>query len=203
MSEYSDRYSAPVDALEVASAESDPRLGLDRSNPALASAGEVFFLPSADFWLDQAPQLRTARYLAFDLADATFAVPLAHVREVDRLPAVTPLPNVPRWLLGAANLRGEILSVVDLTSFLGLVSSRPPRDARLLAARAGSMEVGLVVERVRDIRELPDASIRPPAGPITGRAARYLSGVHAGDGRLTLVLDVPRLLHSPELRRFE
>src|SRR5207244_8862377 len=102
-----------------------------------------------------------------------------------------------------ANLRGEILSVVDLNAFLGLSATRPPRDARLLACRAGNMEVGLVVERIRDIRELPDASIRRPAGAIPGRAARYLAGVHAGDGRLTLVLDVPRLLHSPELRRFE
>ena len=170
---------------------------------------EAFFPPSPDFWRDETPRVRGTRYLAFDLSGATYALPLARVREVDRLPSITPLPNVPAWVLGAANLRGEIISVVDLAAFLGLAprgaTGQSPirRDARLLAVRAGGMEAGLVVERLRDIRELPDAAIRPPGGSLPGRAARYLAGVHAGDGRLTLVLDVPRLLHAAEFRQFE
>ena len=171
--------------------------------PAPVSPDEVFMLPAPDFWRQEASPVRGARYLAFDLAGAIYALPLVHVREVDRVPAVTPLPNVPAWLLGAANLRGEIVSVVDLAGFLGLSTGRQLRDSRLLACRDGNMEAGLVVEQVRDIRELPDAAIRPPAGAIPGRAARYLAGVHAGDGRLTMILDVHRLLHSTEFRGFE
>jgi purine-binding chemotaxis protein CheW len=173
------------------------------SDEADAWAGELLQLPSADFWREETPRVRGARYLSFDLAGATFALPLAHVREVDSLPRIAPVPNLPPWVLGAANLRGEIISVVDLVAFLGLGTSQPLRGARLLACRDGAMDAGLVVERVRDIRELPDAAIRPPAGSLPGRAGRFLAGVHAGDGRLTLILDVPRMLHSPEFRRFE
>jgi chemotaxis signal transduction protein len=176
-----------------------------------APAPGVLFLPSPDFWREEAPTARGARYLTFEvstsatpgMAGASYALPLSHVREVDRLPGVTPLPNVPSWLLGAANLHGEIVSVVDLAAFLGLGAARPSRETRLLACRHGGMEVGLMVERVRDIRELPDAAIRPPAGQLRGRVGRYLAGVFTGDGRLTLVLDVPGLLQSGELRRFE
>lgn len=168
----------------------------------LPATPEPFLLPSPDFWQEAAPKPRGARFLAFDLVGATFALPLDHVREVDRLPVVTPLPHVPPWLLGAAALRGEIVSVVDLGAFLGLSEPKLVRGARLLICRAGAMEAGLMVERVRDIRELPEAAIRPPAAALPGRAARFLAGVHAGDGRLTLVLDVPRLLHAPEFRRF-
>ena len=167
------------------------------------SSDQALFLPSPDFWREETAHVRGTRYLTFDLGGGSYALPLAHVREVDRLPAITPLPNVPPWLLGAANLHGEIVSVVDLAAFLGLGSGKPSRESRLLACRAGSMEVGLLVERVRDIRELADAAVRPPAAQIPGRTGRYLAGVYAGDGRLTLVLDVPGLLQSGELRRFE
>lgn len=172
---------------------------------ALVNPGssEAFAFPSPDFWREEAQAVRGSRYLAFDLPGAVYALPLTNIREVDRVPAVTHLPNVPEWLLGAANLRGEILSVVDLAGFLGLGATRISRESRLLACRAGKMEAGLVVERLKDIRELADAAIRPPTGDAPGRAARFLSGAHAADGRLTLLLDAARMLHSPELRRFE
>lgn len=189
-----------------------PTAPLAGSTPGGSTPPGVVLLPSPDFWREEVhPRVRGTRYLTFDvtagspreLAGASYALPLVSVREVDRLPAVTPLPNVPAWLLGATNLHGEILSVVDLAAFLGLGAARPSREARLLACRAGPMEVGLLVERVRDIRELPDAAIRPPAGQLPGRSGRYLAGIYAGDGRLTLVLDVAGLLQSGELRRFE
>jgi purine-binding chemotaxis protein CheW len=180
----------------------------DASNVLRAASGglgapDVLPMPSFNFWQELAPAPRGTRHLAFELAGASFALPLAHVREVDRLPPVTPLPNVPGWLLGATNLHGEIVSVVDLSAFLGLGAAKLARESRLLVCRAGAMEVGLLVERVRDIRELPDAAIRPPAGQLPGRSGRYLAGIHAAEGRLTLVLDVPGLLQSGELRRFE
>lgn len=163
----------------------------------------IIQLPSADFWQGDNRRARGERYLVFALAGTTYGVPLTHVREVGRLPPVTMLPNAPPWLLGAANLRGEILSVVDLAAFLELGQMRLPAEAFLLACRTGGMEVGLVVESVRDIRELPEAAIRPNVGSVPGRAARYLAGVHTGDGAPTLILDLPRLFQSAEFRRFE
>src|SRR5439155_2655815 len=128
-----DRRGAAGAALPVPSEHgSAPR-------PAGVSEG-MLFLPSADFWRQEAPPEEAARYLAFDLARATYAVPLDHVREIDRVPAITPLPNVADWLVGAANLRGEILSVVDFASFLGLGSTRLSREPGLLACRAGRLE---------------------------------------------------------------
>jgi purine-binding chemotaxis protein CheW len=124
------------------------------------------------------------------------------VREVDRLPAVASVPHVPPWVLGVVNLRGEVLSAVDLGAFLGLDAPHPGREARILACRVPGMEAGLVVESIKDIRELSDETLRPPSGPVAHRVARYISGVHDDEDRETLVLDVARLLSAPEFRRF-
>ena len=69
-----------------------------------------------------APALETTDkpYLLFALAGADYAAPLANVVEVGRLPAVTPLPNVPVWLLGAVAVGDELVALIDVRLFLGL-----------------------------------------------------------------------------------
>ena len=178
--------------------------------PVEPEASPYFFLPSPDFWQEDAPATQSTRYLAFDLGDQAFAMPLVHVREVERIPPTCPLPNVPGWLLGAANLRGDVISVVDLGAFLGLLgpTASPRRldargEARLLAVRAGAMEAGLAVDRVREIREVPDASVQPLSTALPARARQFVSGLIKGTARATLILDVARLMQAAEFRQFE
>jgi len=64
-------------------------------------------------------------YLQFILAGHDYAVGLTNVLEIGSPAAITPLPHVPEWLLGVSNLRGDILSVVDLRLFFGLPRARP------------------------------------------------------------------------------
>jgi purine-binding chemotaxis protein CheW len=180
------------------------------SAEAVPPASPYFFLPSPDFWQEDAPATPSIRYLAFDLAGQSFAMPLVYVREVERIPPVCPLPNVPGWLLGAANLRGEVISVVDLAAFIGLPSPTGSTrrldsrgDARLLATRAGAMEAGLAVERVREIREVQDAAIQRPTVALPAQARQFVNGLIKGTGRATFILDVPRLMQAAEFRQFE
>ncbi|MCC7105629.1 MAG: purine-binding chemotaxis protein CheW [Chloroflexi bacterium] len=166
------------------------------------SESQTSLLPIPSLWDGEPAPPRGPQYLTFDIGEATFALALTSVREVDRLPVVATVPRVPPWVLGVVNLRGELLSAVDLGAFLGLDAPRPGREARIVACRVPGMEAGLVVESMRDIREISDESLRPPSGPVAHRVARYISGVHDGEGRETLVLDVARLLGAPEFRRF-
>jgi purine-binding chemotaxis protein CheW len=143
-------------------------------------------------------------HVVFSLAGGEYAVPLGNVVEVGRPLPVTPVPNVPDWVLGVANVRGDIVSMVHLRSFLGLPRGGEP-PGRLVVARAGrgEMTAGLLVDRVRGIRALPPGGARAPEAAPGDRLAPYLRGVAEADGRLLAVLDLDRLLLSPELRQFE
>ncbi|MDH4318770.1 MAG: chemotaxis protein CheW, partial [Desulfobulbaceae bacterium] len=90
------------------------------------------------------------QFIIFTLAGTEYAVPAANVTEVAEMLRITPLPNVPHWLKGVANLRGDIISIVDLRTFLKLESGEETINKRLLITRAGEAEivVGLVVDRV-------------------------------------------------------
>lgn len=147
---------------------------------------------------------RASRFVLFTIASTQYAVPEAYVTELERVPNVTPVPHVPEWLRGVTNLRGDIVSVVDLRIYLGLSGFVPP-TARLLVVRLldEPFTTGLVVDAVGRIVALNPDDIKPPASPLEGPLTPYLTGICSVGDRLVAVLDLDRLLRSPDLRQFE
>lgn len=149
-----------------------------------------------------APQ--ASRYVLFAIAATQYAVPEAFVTELERVPRMTPVPRVPSWLRGVTNLRGDIVSVVDLRIYLGLSGVLPP-TARLLVVRLldEPFATGLIVDAVDRIVTIQAGDITPPAAPLEGPLTPYLAGVCTVHERLVAVLDIARLLRSADLRQFE
>ncbi len=145
------------------------------------------------------------RTILFSLAGSRYGVEVAQVREVLEVPPVTPVPNVPGWVLGVANLRGEILSVVDLGAFLGFGPPDWPEGARMLVVRSAEDEVtvGLVVERVEGLGRFEPDGIRRVEVPGQGRLTRYLSGVYQGEDPPVFLVDLAGLLSSKAMRELE
>jgi purine-binding chemotaxis protein CheW len=145
------------------------------------------------------------RQVVFSLAGTDYAVPLANVLEMGRPLAVTPTPNVPEWVLGVANLRGDIISVVDLRAFFGLDRSPPDQSQRVLVVRAGTEDLttGLVVDRVKGMRYILPERVASAAGLSEDRTTAYTRGVTEHEGRLLVLLELDRLLLSEEMRQFE
>ncbi len=144
------------------------------------------------------------RVLVFELGGSTQACPLEHVAEVQRMPAVTALPNSPHWLSGVANLRGEVVSIVDLHSFFDLPAATSDSRRRVLILRSlkEDLRVGVIIDRLVGIRtqfEVQTGSI----DSSTSEMNQYLSGVFVEDQKPIGVVDVERLLASPELRQFD
>jgi purine-binding chemotaxis protein CheW len=141
----------------------------------------------------------------FALDGTTYCVSIANVSEIGIPPPVTPLPNVPAWMLGIANLRGDIISVVDLRAFLGLPPPESLRAARMMVVhtRDDELTAGLVVDDVQHIRTIVGDRFEAPSAPVEGHVATYLRGVCEHEGRLLVALDLERMLASPELRIFD
>lgn len=105
-------------------------------------------------------------FIVFSLADTRCVVPIRNVVEVGRIPESAPVPHAPAWLHGLGNLRGQVLSLIDLRAFLGLGRIRPSAG-RMIVLRADADEVvaGLMVDQVHQIVQL--APSRFQAAPST------------------------------------
>lgn len=183
---------------------------LDELMATIDQEVEEAFGPGATADIVSEEAIRAAgeeQYVIFSLAGSEYAVPADNVSEIGEPLNVTPVPNVPEWVLGVANLRGDILSLVDLRLFLGMEQVDYNEDTRVMVVHArqdaASVSTGLIVDLVSDIRYLSVDRISAPAAPIEDRVAPYLHGIYEGDERLLVVLNLDRLLLSPEMRQFE
>jgi purine-binding chemotaxis protein CheW len=179
--------STPITLLDAIAA-SDEHLGAPIAPPAAApdtGAG-------------------SRRFVLLTIASTHYAVPEAYVTELERVPAITPVPHVPAWMRGVTNLRGDIISVIDMRTFLAL-DAPPVLGGRMLVVRLldEPFATGLLVDAVDRIVTVPVAGITPPAAAVEGPLVGFLSGVCTIGERLVAVLDLDRLLRSPDIRQFD
>jgi purine-binding chemotaxis protein CheW len=138
----------------------------------------------------------TVEVLEFGLAEETYALELAYVREVGALVELTPLPGVPDFVLGITVVHGQIIAVVDLRKVFGL-PERGLRDSRqVIVLQSAGREFGILAERVTGVKWLPLAGVQSSLPTLTDVRADYLTGV-TPDG--TVFLSAGKLLADPRL----
>jgi purine-binding chemotaxis protein CheW len=144
------------------------------------------------------------RFVRFTVGVTAYAIGEMFVTELDRMPRITLVPQTPEWLRGVTNLRGEILSVVDLRVYLGL-GPTPAATGRMLVLRlpGEDFSLGLLVDTVDGIVAVEDVAIHPPAATLEGALAPFLQGMAVVGDQLIAVLDLERLLRSSDIRQFD
>lgn len=141
--------------------------------------------------------------MIFVLGDVLYALTLEHIVEVTRDQLITPVPGLPSWLLGVANLHGDIISVVDLAQFLHIAAPSDRSSPKLIVARAADQRIGLLVDAVELIHTLPAELIISPPFEVQAELAPYLRGAAERDRVYIRVLDGERLLTSPQMQQFQ
>jgi purine-binding chemotaxis protein CheW len=144
------------------------------------------------------------KHVLVRLGDSFYALPMKNVQEIQQLPMVTYLPHLPEWIPGVCNLRGNIVSIVDLKQLLGFESTNFAAKTRLVVVRSENQDLttGLVVDEVVRITEVEPANIRRPVGPLEGRLGQFLKGTYETSEAVICVLDLEATLNSPTLRSF-
>ena len=109
-----------------------------------------------------APRLARVTLGCFEVGGRTYAVDVAHVREVVRWQPVTPLPLAPKLIEGVIDLRGSVVPVIDLARALGVETREPGLHSRIAVAEIEGLAVGLVVERASEVIAVDVTSLEDP-----------------------------------------
>jgi len=129
--------------------------------------------------------------IEFNLAAETYGIESAFVREVYPLKNFTPLPGTPPFVLGIVNVRGQILSVIDLKKFFNLPGKGLGQLNKVIIIRNDRMEFGILADAVLDARPIPLETIQAVPSIVTGIGAEYLKGVTSGR---MIILDAEKIL---------
>jgi len=129
--------------------------------------------------------------LEFDLAYEKYAIELSHIREVYPLRDITPIPCTPRFIKGMVNLRGKILTVLDLKAFFQLPDKGFSDMNKVIVVHVGGMESGILADAIGEVRSLSLDAIQSTIPTLAGIQETYVRGITAGG---LVVLDVARIL---------
>lgn len=135
----------------------------------------------------------SAEYVTITIGSQLFGLPIARVQDVFVLSQMTRVPLAPDDIAGVINLRGRIVTAIDLRRRLG-VSGDAGRAQMAAGIESDGESYGLVIDTVGEVLKLGAETIEPVPVNLDERLKRVASGVHRLDDRLLVVLDVDRLL---------
>lgn len=144
------------------------------------------------------------RYIAFSLGEEQYAIPLLQAKEFIGLTEPTSVPQSPDYYKGIINLRGQIISVIDLRTKLRLpkIAKRPDHQGEesIIILNLGASLLGVIVDSINSVLALNEDELGP-APTVEGYIKEnYIVGVARKDNQLTLILDMESLLGNQELR---
>lgn len=170
--------------VELRALADDPFELLQRLEQHLRSARLDVIAGQAENWVG----------LGFRLQDDWLTIPKDDVREVINPPRVTRVPNAKPWLVGIANVRGELLPVIDLRVFLGLPAGEGLRSRRVLVFNADRVPAGFLVDEVAGYRQFSVGDQRPEAQQQANPALQpYLLGGFVREGQPWLAFSLHKV----------
>jgi purine-binding chemotaxis protein CheW len=130
----------------------------------------------------------------FQVGEAICGMEILQIQEINKVTQMTRVPQAPEDVLGILNLRGQIVTVIDLARRLGLGTMEPPSQARVIIVNTSGGKVGILVHRIWDVVAVDLLQKEAAPANMRGIQGRYFTGVCKQDNSLIGLLDIDRIL---------
>jgi purine-binding chemotaxis protein CheW len=134
--------------------------------------------------------------VVFTLGRERYGLELDAIREVCPLQELLLLPGTPDFVLGIINVRGQIISIVNLKKFFDLPEKGLTDLNRVIILKHGGMEFGILADSIEGVQRLSFTGLQTTLPTLTGIRAEYLTGVTA---ERIVILDAHNILHDPKM----
>ncbi len=138
--------------------------------------------------------------VGFRVGRETYGVPITSLHEIVRVPEITAVPDAPDYMEGVINLRGKIVSVIDLRKRLGEKQVSASNRSRILVVEHKGRLCGLIVDSASEVIKIPVSDIEPPPAVFQEGALHCVTGMGKYQGRLIVLLDTNKLLAHENLQ---
>lgn len=143
-----------------------------------------------------AADLHTEKYLTFYIDGQLYSVPTSQVVEIIRMQPITYMPNTVDYVKGVINLRGKVVPVIDMR--LRFKKEEKPYDTRtsIVIVESNDMTVGLIVDTVKDVRDVSAAQINasPKSNGKNGAGKDFVNGIVSLDKESAMLLNTAKVL---------
>lgn len=139
---------------------------------------------------------RSVEMATFYVGEALCGMDILNVQEINKLMDMTTVPQAPEYVMGILNLRGQIVTIVDLGRKLKLGKTEVSDMSRNIIVNSKDEYIGLLVTRISDVVEVDRDKVEPPPANIGGVQGKFFKGVFKTRERLIGILDVGKVLDN-------
>ena len=140
------------------------------------------------------------QWVTFKLSDEVYGINVMQVQEVIRLTEIAPVPGAPDYVMGIANLRGNVVTVIDTRKRFGLFGKEPDDSTRIVIVEVDKQVIGILVDSVAEVVNISSSDIE--TSPNLGEdneSSKYIQGVFSKDDDILILIDINKLLSEQEL----
>ena len=130
----------------------------------------------------------------FYIGDLVLGLQISQVQEINRRLDLTRVPHSPEYVRGVINLRGEVVTVIDLRRALGMPPVEVSKSTRNLIVNFDGEAVGLCVDKISDIIAVPEDSLSPPPSNMSDVEGKFFTGVYTAESDIIAILNIHEAL---------
>ena len=135
------------------------------------------------------------RFMTFEIADQDYGIDVMHVTEIVGLQDIAVVPDVPHFVKGMINLRGNVVPVIDVRLRFGLTEGEYDDRTCVVVVTLETSTIGMIVDRVNEVRVITQDKISPPPqGGVSSTGGQYITGLGRDGEDVTVLLDIQQLL---------
>jgi len=139
------------------------------------------------------------KYLTFHIAGEDYGIDIVYVTEIIGIQKITDVPDMPDYVKGVINLRGKVIPVMDVRLRFHLPERDYDERTCIVVVDIEGTAVGLVVDQVNEVADIPEKDVEPPPRSSKGATSRYLKGMGKVGNEVRILLSVDKLLQEEEL----
>jgi len=141
------------------------------------------------------------KYLTFHLGKENYGLEIRHVIEIIVMQEITIVPDMPDFIIGVINLRGQVISVMDIRTRFKLEARDYDDRTCIIVVKINDLSVGLIVDTVNEVIDIPESQMDPPPKTHAGVGSSYIKGMGKVDNDVKILLDIEKILYDEELEQ--
>lgn len=138
----------------------------------------------------------TEQVVVFSLYGFKFALPGKNISEILSYESITTIPGLPQFFVGLITLRGTVEAVIDPKKVLGLPHTEPTSVSRILIANSSDVVLGLLVDEVHDVLEIPISQIHPPLKTFDEIKLEFINGEFEYREKQVVYLSISKIFNK-------
>jgi len=146
---------------------------------------------------------KNSKFLTFYLAGEEYGVEILKVQEIIGMMAITPVPRTPQFIRGVINLRGKVITVVDLRLKFGMEPKEQTDETCIIVVQTAGIQIGCVVDKVSEVLDINEEEIEDAPSFGADVNTEYILGIGKSQGKVKLLLNIDKVLSRRELQAAE